>query len=100
MTAHERAVMIQALNALEEVDGAITALLGSLLGSPDEDAPGTRVRAAITDLRAALAQEQPMLTDDEIYDCRESGYDNDELNSPFSFLEAARAVERKVRGEA
>ena len=50
-------------------------------------------------LEAALAKEQPMLTDDEIYDCREQGYDNDELNSPFSFLEAARAIERRVRGE-
>lgn len=48
----------QALEALEAVDGTITALLGNLLGSPDTDAPGAKVRAAITALRAALAQEQ------------------------------------------
>lgn len=64
MTTQERAVMIQALNALEEVDGLITALLGSLLGIPDEDAPGTRVRAAITALYTALELEQPKLTDE------------------------------------
>lgn len=58
MNAAERRVMEQALEALEEVDGPITALLGSLLGSPAEDAPGTKVRASITALRAALAQEQ------------------------------------------
>ena len=53
----DRTVVEQALEALEDVDGPITALLGSLLGSPDADAPGAKVRTAITALRAALAQQ-------------------------------------------
>lgn len=95
MTTQEQAVMIQALGALEEVDGLITALLGSLLGSPDEDAPGARVRAAITALRITLAQEQPKLTNEEIDNiCRQThgGADPQEWARNFG-----RAIERKVR---
>lgn len=56
----DRAVVQQALDALEDVDGPITALLGGFLGSPDADAPGAKVRASITALRAALAQAEPV----------------------------------------
>lgn len=48
-------VLVQALHALEDVDGSITALLGGLLGSPDPDAPGAKVRAAISAIRGALS---------------------------------------------
>lgn len=48
----------QALEALEDVDGLITALLGGLLGSPDADAPGAKVQTAIAALRAALEQDE------------------------------------------
>lgn len=50
------AAMTLALEALENVDGLIIALLGSLLGSPESDAPGAKVQTAIAALREALAQ--------------------------------------------
>ena len=57
-----RAAAQQALGALEDVDGPITTLLGSILGSPDPDAPGAKVRTAIAALRAALARPEPDLS--------------------------------------
>ena len=101
MTDQERAVMQQALEALERLQNAIYNIGGEhVTGLYVANDAADSAEKPMGALRAALAHEQPMLTDDEIYDCREQGYDNDELNSPFSFLEAARAVERKVRGEA
>lgn len=82
MTDQERAVMQQALEALER-------------GMFHRELIPLREKA-ITALRAALAQQQPEpvqepLTDDEIMALWERHI------GPISF---ARAVERKVRGEA
>jgi hypothetical protein len=95
-----RTAALMALEALESVDGTISNLLGSLLGAPDTDAPGAKVRASITALRAALAAEpepEPVAWQSRVEEAFKDGfyaprtYNDTVLNTPAEAWEEAKA---------
>jgi hypothetical protein len=58
MTDQQRAAMQAALEALEDVDGTIMMLLGSISElDPSDGSAGAKVRGAIASLRAALGED-------------------------------------------